>query len=338
MEKISITFQSAFLVPGTKTIPKRRHYRDAFKRLASEEGANLIERIINLRSVKTYLANQRQKAIIKEQTLLNQEILTDFQKEIISTITTQGYWQGNIHSLLPAEVVDQLSSRSQEVSQQLEQQLQKQSHSRCNTVALNPSEILNDINNWVIYQAGLNEQILKIAHHYIRLPIAYHGVEIRVSRAVPGRLDWTGPRVPHYDAEEGQIYPMLKAVLYLSDVTENTGPFTLVKDGYPITLCGKKGTLILADTSLTLHHGMPLRHGKRSVLFWTYTSHRPHYPHRCIIWPHSHWAVRKMTRSLSPLQQQAARWREALLMALCPVKYHPLPGFNFMIGDRNSLV
>jgi hypothetical protein len=315
-------------------MPSRRDYRGAFKRLASEEGANLIERIINLRSVKIYLANQRQKAIIKEKTLLNQQTLTGFQQKIISTITSQGYWQGSIDSLLPAEAVDQLLCRGQQLSQQLEQQ----DHSHSNTVALNPSEILNDINNWVIYQAGLNEQLLKIAHHYIRLPVAYHGAEIRLSRAVPGRLDWTGPRVPHYDAEEGQIYPMLKAVLYLSDVTENTGPFTLIKDGHPITLPGKPGTLILADTSLTLHHGMPLRHGKRSVLFWTYTSRRPHYPHRCIIWPHSHWAVRQMTSSLSANQQQVARWREAFLMVLCPVKYHPLPGLNLMIRDRNNLV
>lgn len=332
--------QNSFTLPrrSFKTTVGSKNYKNAFKRLISEEATNLFERIINLKLVKNYLLEIRQKAIARERLLLDQETLTDLEQEIISNISMQGYWQGNISSLLPEAVANDLLDKSQEVSQQLFRQLQQQNHNLGSTLALDPARISADTNNWIIYQAGLDERILKIVHHYIGLPIAYHGPEIRLSRAIIGKLDWTGPRVPHHDAEEGQSYPMVKAVLYLSDVTEDTGAFVVVKDGKNISLSGKQGTLILADTSLTLHHGMPLKHGKRLALFWTYTSRCPHYPHRCIIWPHSHLAVRKMTNSLSLVQRRVARWREALPMVLCPVKYHPLPCFNFLMRERNSLV
>ena len=190
--------QNSFTLPrrSFKTTVGSKNYKNAFKRLISEEATNLFERIINLKLVKNYLLEIRQKAIARERLLLDQETLTDLEQEIISNISMQGYWQGNISSLLPEAVANDLLDKSQEVSQQLFRQLQQQNHNLGSTLALDPSRISADTNNWIIYQAGLDERILKIVHHYIGLPIAYHGPEIRLSRAIIGKLDWTGPRVP----------------------------------------------------------------------------------------------------------------------------------------------
>ncbi|CDN12906.1 hypothetical protein RintRC_7508 [Richelia intracellularis] len=167
--------------------------------------------------------------------------------------------------------------------------------------------------------------------------MGYHGSEIRLSRANLHEIDNSGPRTPHKDCEEGAIYPMVKAVLSLSDITEDNGPFTIVKNGKTQPLTGRKGTLIMADTSHNLHYGMPLKQREGMVLFWTYSSHRPRYPHRCIIWPHSNRAVRKMTKNMSALQRQAVRWREYFPFVLCPVRYYPFPDHNWFWGDRNFM-
>ncbi|MDJ0737806.1 MAG: phytanoyl-CoA dioxygenase family protein [Nostocaceae cyanobacterium] len=317
-----------------------KDYPAAFRRIAAEEPARFIGKEIDLIPVAEYLDQRRTRALLLEKALLEEEKkkLTDLQKNIILSIQQTGYWQGSIDDLFDEEQANQLISKYAAVYQPLQNKLREYHYDQKNTVTLDPAYISNNPNHWIIYQAGLNENLLQLAHQYIGLPVGYHGAEIRLSRANPNQPDDTGPRSPHFDAEEGQKYPMLKAVLYLTDVTEDNGPFTIYHGSEKKPLTGNKGTLILADTSKYLHHGMPLKNGERMAMFLTYTSHRPRYPHRCIIWPHSNLAVRKMTANMNPMQQRAARWRESLPISLCPVSYYPFPGHNFYLGDRNRTV
>ncbi|MDJ0620033.1 MAG: hypothetical protein QNJ63_25380 [Calothrix sp. MO_192.B10] len=314
-----------------------KDYPAALRRIIAQEPARLIEREIQLPTIAQYLDKKRENAaLIEQEKLVNEkQKLTKLQHNIISSIKQYGYWKGSINKIFDFQEANTLISLCESSYQFLKQDLNKYNFQQQNTVTLSPRLIYNNSRNWIIYQAGLNEKLLQIAHQYIGLPVGYHGAEIRLSRANPDKLDMAGPKTPHKDCEEGQKYPLLKAVLYLSDVTEDNGPFTIIQKNQSKPFTGYKGTLILADTSQNLHHGMPLKHGERMILFWTYSSHRPRCPHRCIIWPHSHIAVRKMTRNMSLVQQQAARWREYLPFLLCPVRYYPFPGHNFFLGDRN---
>ncbi|MDJ0675426.1 MAG: hypothetical protein QNJ36_08625 [Calothrix sp. MO_167.B42] len=317
-----------------------KDYPAALRRIVAQEPSKLIESEIKLPQITKYLDKRRENAaLIEQEILVNQrKKLTETQIHIISSIRKYGYWQGKINNIFDHQEANNLISRCDSAYEFLEQNLSQYDYHQSNTVTLPPHYISRDYQNWIIYQAGLNEKLLQIAHQYIGLPVGYHGAEIRLSRANPDGLDITGPKTPHQDCEEGKKYPLLKAVLYLNNVTQRNGPFTIIKNSQIKPFVGFKGTLILSDTSQNLHHGMPLRDGKRMVLFWTYSSRRPRYPHRCVIWPHSNIAVRKMTKNMSLVQQQAARWREYLPFLLCPVRYYPFPGHNFFLGDRNIMI
>ncbi len=317
-----------------------KDYPAALRRIVAQEPSRLIEQEINLPKIAKYLDQRREYAqLIEQEILINErEQLTDLQNHIISSIRKYGYWQGNINHIFDYQEANNLISRCDSYYNFLQQDLSQYDYHQSNTVTLSPNHISQDSQNWIVYQSGLNEKLLQIAHQYIGLPVGYHGAEIRLSRANPYGLDVTGPKTPHYDCEEGQKYPLLKAVLYLNDVTEDNGPFTIIQNNQSKPFTGLKGTLILADTSQQLHHGMPLKSGERIVLFWTFSSRRPRYPHRCITWPHSNITVRKMTKNMSVVQQQAARWREYFAFLLCPVRYYPFPGHNFFLGDRNIMV
>ena len=319
----------------------RKDYSAAFRRIASEELAKFVGKGIDLKPITQYLDKRRNIAIFREKTVLEIENtdLTFLQKQIIFSLKKSGYWQGNIYNLFDENQANQLLLKCTESCQILQNKLKQYDYAQINAVTLTPAYISRNPNNWIIYQAGLNEQLLQLIHQYIGLPIGYHGEEIRLIRSNSDKIpDCSGPRSAHLDAEEGQKFSMIKALIYITDVTEENGPFTLYHGTDQKTLTGNKGTLILVDTSKYLHHGMPLRQGERAVLFWTYTSHRPRYPHRCVIWPHSNLAVRKMTANMSLTQQRIARWRECLPLSLCPVNYYPFPGHNFYLGDRNKMV
>jgi hypothetical protein len=317
-----------------------KDYPAALRRIVAQSPAELIEQEINLPTITKYLDSRRDNARFteKEAIALERKHLTELQCQVIASVSQYGYWQGTIDDIFDPQQANNLMSICDSYKHLLQKNLSQYHYNQHNTVTLSGNQISQNSYNWIVYQAGLNEKLLRIAHQYIGLPVGYHGAEIRLSRANPHRLDITGPRTPHQDCEEGQIFPMLKAVLYLSDVTEDRGPFTMVQNAQHKPLTGCKGTLILADPSLNLHYGMPLKQGERMILFWTYSSHRPRYPHRCIIWPHSHIAVRKMTKNMNREQQQAARWREYLPFLLCPVRYYPFPGHNWLLGDRNFIV
>lgn len=147
-----------------------------------------------------------------------------------------------------------------------------------------------------IYLLGLDQRILQLAHRYLRLPIAYHGAVLRNS-LVDGKN--AGPRLWHQDCED---FHVLRMVLYLTDVTPDSGPFEYVPRSVDISYehfpgeeadltdsrmeavvprerwkrcTGPAGTVVLCDTGKVFHHESLQKARERAVVMFGYSSRRP---------------------------------------------------------------
>ena len=85
-----------------------------------------------------------------------------------------------------------------------------------------------------------------------------------------------GTQSNHRDYDD---FRFLALFIYLTDVDETNGPhvfYPKTQDGSEsnnsITITGKAGTAILADT-FAIHRGQPLQQGTRLVCWWRYGSH-----------------------------------------------------------------
>jgi len=150
-----------------------------------------------------------------------------------------------------------------------------------------------------LFMLGLDATMLAVAEQYLRVPVAYHGAVFRHS-PVDGRQ--VGPRRWHRDAED---FHVLRSVLYLSDVTEGSGPFEYVPRGLQARanaavaqtgMCsddqmeahvpralwkrvvGPAGTIVIADSAQVFHHESLQRDTPRSVLMVGHASRRPRNP------------------------------------------------------------
>ena len=150
-----------------------------------------------------------------------------------------------------------------------------------------------------LYLFGLDATLLSIAEQYLRVPVAYHGAVLRHS-PVDGRQ--VGPRRWHRDAED---FHVLRTVLYLSDVTEDGGPFEYVPRGLQDQasraigrsgMCtddrmaakvpreqwkrcvGPAGTIVIADSAQVFHHESLQRGSARSVVMIGHASRHPRDP------------------------------------------------------------
>ncbi len=147
-----------------------------------------------------------------------------------------------------------------------------------------------------IYLLGLDPPLLRLAQHYLRLQVAYHGAVLRHS-LVDGGTD--GTRLWHQDGEDLHV---LRVVVYLNDVTLGGGPFEYITRspsmnykrfsdvaGRPTNdrmlkivplekwkrCFGPAGTVVLADTANVFHHESLQTERDRFVVMMGYSSRRP---------------------------------------------------------------
>lgn len=157
---------------------------------------------------------------------------------------------------------------------------------------------------------GIEARLQNIIEHYIRLPIAFHGVHVRKDFPNEQQLQtllW------HKDSEDRR---MMKVIIYLHDVTEKHGAFEYISlPNNPLELLnyyrvdyalwksnflgindqemmkiipntawkycpGKAGTVIFVDPRNVLHHGT-VRSEERSTIFFIYTAKSPKRPELC---------------------------------------------------------
>lgn len=186
----------------------------------------------------------------------------------------------------------------------------------------------------VIFSAGLDDKFLKIIEHYLKLPVAFGGVDIFFT--VADGLE-KGARTWHKDSEDT---PMVKVAIYLNDVGDDDGPFEILhlqhktsdleksrgfkqqkliqaqnegKIDFDITtFTGPAGSVIFCDTSKYYHRGKPATGKNRRALFYNYYASRPLTPYFCPNPPFSPDGMRDLVSGLSPTQKAAALWRENL--------------------------
>ncbi|WCS28504.1 hypothetical protein LOK46_31805 (plasmid) [Methylobacterium sp. NMS14P] len=186
----------------------------------------------------------------------------------------------------------------------------------------------------VVFRAGLDIRLLAIIEHYLKLPVAYGGVDVFFTIADGSER---GARTWHRDSEDN---PMVKVAVYLNDVDESGGPLEILhlqhvsaeskrfrgfmhqkleklesegKIKFKITsFVGSKGTVILCDTFKYFHRGKPATGQNRRALFFNYYGNKPLTPYFCPNPPFSAHKMEDLVSDLSAKQRDAALWRETL--------------------------
>jgi hypothetical protein len=155
---------------------------------------------------------------------------------------------------------------------------------------------------------GSEQRLLNIVENYIGLPSTFQGVHLRRDFANKNPVTtefW------HQDLEDRR---MLKIIIYLSDVSEENGPFEYIPKSVVSPLLswrinyaiyrahalgasnreiekivprsawkscpGRAGTVIFMDPVAIFHHGKS-RKTERSALFFVYTAKQPRRPEHC---------------------------------------------------------
>ncbi|MDJ0625046.1 MAG: hypothetical protein QNJ31_01610 [Candidatus Caenarcaniphilales bacterium] len=256
---------------------------------------------------------------------------TPIQTEVIQSIKEHGYWVGNVSQLWGTKSI-KLLERCDILLKPLKEELKK---SRLNNLVGNAGLISRENENRIIYQAGLEQSILEIAHQILGIEPGYDGAELRISKAAPEgeKRDNSGTKTRHFDIEEGgQGHSTLKIIVYLNDVGINNGPFTFInEDGSEKPITGEKETVIFANTGKYEHYGAPLINGIRETLQLSIHTNSP-YAEFCVIYLHSLRLVRRMTIGLTDYQKRVASWRRRFPYLFIPVMYH-IPFTNFRPGS-----
>jgi hypothetical protein len=189
-------------------------------------------------------------------------------------------------------------------------------HQKVSSVDMIPSVLFSKYPE--IFFLGLSDRILNIAEAYLGLPAAYHGVALR--RSVIGGQE-VGTRLWHQDDEDFRV---LRIVIYLNDVSEGGGPFEYIPRSYGLSYndlesigsrlteenilkvvpqhlirqCyGKKGTVIISDTSNTFHHEKLQVTQNRSVAMFGYSSRLP----KNLLGAKSHFPIESLKDQLNAL-------------------------------------
>jgi hypothetical protein len=161
------------------------------------------------------------------------------------------------------------------------------------------------------YTWGSEQRLLNIVENYIGLPIAFQGVHLRQDFANEKPVT---TELWHLDAEDRR---MVKIIIYLTDVSEENGPFEYIPKSHVSLLTelrirskivpktarsivglndaeieelvprslwkscpGPAGTVVFADPKAIFHHGKS-RKLARSALFFVYTAKNPLRPECC---------------------------------------------------------
>lgn len=184
-----------------------------------------------------------------------------------------------------------------------------------------------------VFNWGLEKIFLRIAHRYLRVPVAYNGCAFSFSLA-DGKKLAESTRVWHKDRHDRHIF---KIGIYLNDVDKEGGPFeyltpevsaSLPNSGLSIykyveqnpdavtQVTGKAGTVFFADTALLKHRGKPPTKSNRSAIYYGYFTRRPRHPFWCGKPTFSPEGFARLTGHFTRDVQACAQWREELPLVL----------------------
>ncbi len=196
---------------------------------------------------------------------------------------------------------------------------------------------------------GLSDRLLHIAENYLEVPIGYDTFTCTLSVK---QSKEAGTRLWHIDHEDRR---MIKLIVYLTDVDEESGPFQYIRpeisdqleanvpskfdflsqteletylprsasdpsqpvppEEYLISCTGKAGTVLLADTARAYHRGKPPMAANRHAVFFGYLAARPRHPFRCGRSLLTPEQLDQLSKDLPPKKQAAVHWQAALPLA-----------------------
>jgi hypothetical protein len=110
---------------------------------------------------------------------------------------------------------------------------------------------------------------------------------VRLVRSLPHVTDGVGPQEWHRD---GCPAGVIRGVLYLCDVGQQTGPFQYKDEaGGEHTVLGKTGDLLIFDAMRLLHRGLPPTHDARSAIDLVFMPRMPDEEMKIMMVGMNHW-------------------------------------------------
>lgn len=110
---------------------------------------------------------------------------------------------------------------------------------------------------------------------------------VRLVRSQPHLTTGIGPQGWHYDHCPAGV---IRGVLYLCDVDEQTGPFQYKDEaGQEQTVLGKTGDLLVFDATRLLHRGSPPSHKTRTALDLVFMPRMPDEDMKIMVVGMNHW-------------------------------------------------
>jgi hypothetical protein len=223
--------------------------------------------------------------------LVNLPVISTSDRALVETIKRDGVVITSLEALgIPS------NPRFFQVAQKLMSEIPKSISGQKNefVVHATPQQMMEHPE---IFLWGLEQRLLNIVENYLGLPVAYQGVfyrrDIANEVAIKSRL-W------HIDMEDRKV---LKIIVYLNDVNDDTGPFQYIPHSLTSTAVrslkyrsgyirdetmqqaispgnwksctGLSGTVIFAATSSIFHRGKIPVANDRFAVFFDYTSRQP---------------------------------------------------------------
>lgn len=231
-------------------------------------------------------------------------VINSLDRAIVNAIRENGVFVTSLENLLiesTTKLVHATYSLFNDIPTAVPDNLVGNEYINRNAIEANSTQIITQYPE--IFLWGVEERLLNLAENYIGLPVAYHGVNCRRD-IINNKL--IGTRLWHTDGDDIR---MLKIIVYMSDVTEDGGPFEYIpksqlfwhaylkfrfmrkgasafgdeeiKKILPKSVwkscLGAKGTVIFVDPRRVFHHGkMPAL--ERLALFFLYTTRHPLRP------------------------------------------------------------
>ncbi|MBW4643067.1 MAG: 2OG-Fe(II) oxygenase [Goleter apudmare HA4340-LM2] len=179
-----------------------------------------------------------------------------------------------------------------------------------------------------IFLWGIESRLINIVETYVELPVAYHGAYFR--RDIANQVEQKS-RLWHIDKEDKKV---LKVIVYLHDVNEDSGPFQYIPQSWTAKLAhslkyrhgyiqdktmqevvspsqyqsclGAAGTVVLAATGSIFHRGKLPVASDRFALFFDYTSTRQQSSHHTSSLPKDD--LLSLSKNLSEQQRKCLFW------------------------------
>lgn len=155
-----------------------------------------------------------------------------------------------------------------------------------------------------------------------------HIVNCRSLQSLPHEGQGVGPQSFHHDGCPPGLY---RALIYLTDVDEDTGAFEYQDaDGKPVKAVGPAGTLLFFDANRLLHRGSPPRKGKRQVIDLCVAVRSERMPPRVLWAGMNNWPKDPFNYSVRSMRAWPPLKADRVLM-------HPLPD-GLPAGEADSHV